>query len=261
MNFFRKFNFNKNILSLILTTFLSTLIFFSNESTSSNKIKGYIIDSYSILATPKIWYQNILSLKEENEFLYKKNVQLALLNSRLINYEIENERLREMLDFKKQSFEYLSLLPAKVVNSNLSTSIESIIIDVGSEEGIVKNLSVIDYNGYLVGKIIDVGKNNSKVQLISDNNYSVSVKVGQNISIGQFKSTYGDFGILEGIIKTASIAPNDIAYTSGISEIYPSDIPVAKIIDSSKKKNKLFQDVAVKILVDVNHLYYVFVIQ
>ena len=35
----------------------------------------------------------------------------------------------------------------------------------------------------------------------------------------------------------------------------------AKIIDNSKKKNKLFQDVAVKILTDVNHLYYVFVIQ
>ena len=261
MNFLRKFNFNTNILSLMLTSFLSMIIFFSNESSSSEKIKGSVIDIYSFLSKPKVWYQNILLIKEENEFLSKKNVQLSLLNSKLINYEIENKRLRDMLEFKSESFQYLSLLPAKVVNSNLSPSIESVIINVGLEDGISDNLSVIDYNGYLVGKIIDIGKKNSKVQLISDNNYSVSIKIGQNISIGQFKSTYGNLGILEGIIKTSDISINDIVYTSGISEIYPSDIPVARVTNNNKKKNKLFQDVAVEILTDINHLYYVFVIQ
>ena len=261
MDFFRKFNFNKNISSLILTSFLSIIIFFSNESSSSEKIKGFVIDIYSVLSKPKVLYQDILSIKVENEFLSKKIVQLSLLNSKLINYEIENKRLRDMLEFKNESFKHLSLLPAKVVNSNLSPSIESVIINVGSKDGIINNLSVIDYNGYLVGKIIDVGKKNSKVQLLSDNNYSVSIKVGENISIGQFKPTYGNLGVLEGIIKTSSISIDDIVYTSGISAIYPSDIPVAKIINNNKNKNKLFQDVAVKILTNVNHLYYVFVIQ
>ena len=261
MSFLRKFNFNKNILSLILTSFLSIIIFFSNESSSSDKIKGSFIDIYSVLSKPKLWYKDILLIKEENKFLSKKNVQLSLLNSKLINYEIENKRLRDMLEFKNESFKHLSLLPAKVINSNLSSSIESIIINVGSEDGISNNLAIIDYNGYLVGKIIDIGKKNSKVQLISDNNYSVSIKIGQNISIGQFKSTYGNLGILERIIKTSDISKDDIVYTSGISEIYPSDIAVARVTNTNKKKNKLFQDVAVEVLTDINRLYYVFVIQ
>ena len=261
MYFLRKFNLNKNISSLIFTSSLSMIIFFSNGSSSSEKIKGFIIDSYAVLFKPKIWYQDILSAKEENEFLSKKNVQLSLLNSKLINYEIENKRLRDMLEFKRESFKHLSLLPAKVVNSNFSPSIESVIINVGLEDGISNNLSVIDFNGYLVGKIIDIGKKNSKVQLISDNNFSVSIKIGQNISIGQFKSTYGNLGILEGIIKTSVISVDDIVYTSGISEIYPSDLPVAKVTNNNKKKNKLFQDVSVEILTDITHLYYVFVIQ
>ena len=142
-----------------------------------------------------------------------------------------------MLKFKNESFKHLSLLPAKVVNSNLSSSIESVIINVGLEDGISSNLSVVDYKGYLVGKIIDIGKRNSKVQLISDNNYSVSIKIGQNISIGQFKSTYGNLGILEGIIKTSDISVDDIVYTSGISAIYPSDIPVAKITNNNRNYN------------------------
>ena len=104
--------------------------FFSNESSSSEKIKGSFIDIYSVLSKPKLWYKDILLIKEENEFLSKNNVQLSLLNSKLINYEIENKRLRDMLKFKDESFKHLSLLPAKVVNSNLSPSIESITINL-----------------------------------------------------------------------------------------------------------------------------------
>ena len=261
MNFLRKFNFNKNILSLILTSFLSMVIFFSNESSSSSRIKGFVIDIYSFLSQPKVWYKDILVTKEENQFLATKNAQLSLLNAQYHNYEIENTRLREMLNFKdKKAFSPMSLKPARITNSSLSQSIESVTISVGSNDGITNNLSVIDYNGYLVGKIIDVGKNSSKVQLISDNNYSVSIKVGENISIGQFKSTYGKLGILEGTIKTLGVEENDIVYTSGVSEIYPPDIPVARVINTNKKKNKLFQDVAVEILTDINNLYYVFVI-
>ena len=261
MNFFIKFKFNKNILSLILTSFFSMVIFFSSENTSSNKIKSFVIDSYSILSTPKSWYNNILLAKKENEILSLKNAQLSLYNAKLLNYKIENETLRQMLGFKNEAFKYLSLAPAKIVNSNISPSIESVLINIGSQDGVVQNLSVIDHNGFLVGKIIDLGKKNSKVQLISDNNYSVSIKVGQNISIGQFKPTYGKYGVLEGIIKTSEILADDLVYTSGISEIYPPDLPIAKVINNEKKKNKLFQDVEVEILTDINHLYYVFVIQ
>ena len=261
MNFFRKFNFNKNILSLILTSFLSMVIFFSNEGSSSSKVKGSVIDVYSFLSKPKIWYKDILVTKEENQFLTKKNAQLSLLNAQYHNHVIENERLRDMLDFKKnRPFSPLSLKPARVTNSSLSQSIESITISVGANDGITNNLSVIDYNGYLIGKTIDVGDNSSKVQLISDNNFSVSIKVGQNISIGQFRSTYGKLGILEGTIKTLGVEENDIIYTSGVSEIYPADIPVAKVLNTNKKKDRLFQDVAVEILADIRNLYYVFVI-
>ena len=45
-----------------------------------------------------------------------------------------------------------------------------------------------------------------------------------------------------------------------MSEIYPADIPVAKVLNTNKKKDRLFQDVAVEILADTRNLYYVFVI-
>ena len=73
--------------------------------------------------------------------------------------------------------------------------------------------------------------------------------------------TYYKFGVLDGIIKSLDIIDDDIVFTSGVSEIYPPDIPVARIKSQLKKKNKLFQDVGVNILTDIDNLYYVFIIQ
>ena len=100
-----------------------------------------------------MWYNNILSIKEENKLLSQELVQLSLMNSKLVNYQKENSHLREMLKFK-EAYKYMSLLPANVVNSNLSISSRSYIINVGKKDNIVKNLSVIDAYGNLVGKIL-----------------------------------------------------------------------------------------------------------
>ena len=163
MNFFRKFNFNKNISAFILTSILSLVIFFSNGGNYTLKIKGIIFNIYESVSSPVRWYKDLLVIKKENELLSDQLVQIYLLNSKLINYEIENKKLREMLNLK-DSFKHLSLLPANVINSNYFSSIESKIINVGTSDGITKDLAVIDIYGNLIGKIIESGEHNSKIQ-------------------------------------------------------------------------------------------------
>ena len=257
MSLIRKLKKNKNIISFILVSFLSIMIFFSYNGSYTEKTEKYLIDFFGFINYPQSWYKNILSAKQENEILSQKLVSIGLLNSKLENYKTENEMLRKMLDFK-ESYKFLSLLPANIVNNNFSLYSKSAIINVGEIDNISNNLTVLDENGYLVGKTIQVGKNNSKIQFVSDNNFSASVKLGQ--SIAQFKPSYDKMGILEGVLKTSLIKAGDIVYTSGISEIYPSDIPIAKVVSFSKNNSNMFQKVEVEILVDLNNLYYVFVI-
>ena len=175
------------------------------------------------------------------------------------NYRLENKKLKTMLDFK-DSYEKLSLQPAHIVNHNFSSSIYSVIIDVGINQKIEKNQAVIDMNG-LFGKTITIGKSASKVQTITDKNFAVSVKVGKAQILSIFKPTHGKYGILEGVIKSSNIQIGDIVYTSGISEIYPANLPVASVINVKKEIDKPFQDVIVEILADFKNLNYVFVIQ
>ena len=57
------------------------------------------------------------------------------------------------------------------------------------------------------------------------------------------------------------LSVGEIAYTSGISDIYPANIPVAKVISVNKSNNSPFQDVVVEIISNLNNLNYVFIIQ
>ena len=249
---------DKDIIFLVITLFFSLNIFFSNDSKYVLNIERKIIDFVSYIVYPKSWYEDIMVIKSENEILKQKVVQLKLLNSKLDNYRIENDKLKSMLSFN-ESYPKLSLKPANKVNHNFS-SIHAIILNVGTRDNIEKNQAVIDMDG-LVGKTISIGENATKVQLITDRNFVVSVKVGKEMILSTFKPTHGKLGYLERVIKSVELNIGDVIYTSGVSKIYPSDLPVAKVKSIKNNPDKLFQDVIVEILADIDNLNYVFVIQ
>ena len=134
------------------------------------------------------------------------------------------------------------------------------IIDVGESHNIRKNQPVIDMVG-LIGKTISVGEIATKVQLITDKNYRVSIRVGEKKSLGIFVPSHGKFGILEGVRKSMNLSKGEIAYTSGISDIYPANIPVARVIAVNSDTDRPFQEVTVEILADLQNYNYVFVVQ
>ena len=250
---------NKEIISLILTMLFSLIIFFSNDSSFVIEVEKDIVDFVSAISFPKKWYDELLIIKEQNEILNSRIVQLQLLNSKYDNYRIENEELRKMLNFK-DSYGKLSLLPVNIVNHSFSSSINSVIIDAGENDNLTKNQAVIDMSG-LFGKTINIGEHASKIQTINDKNFAVSVKVGKEMVLSIFKPTHGRYGILEGVIKSSEVIIGDVVYTSGVSEIYPANIPVAIVTNIKKENDKPFQDVTVEILADFKNLNYVFIIQ
>jgi len=247
----------RDTIALCVTVFLSLILFFYNDSPYVDSIESDITDLYHFILFPKVWYKDILSVKGENQLLSGKVTQLNLLLSQMDHYRLENDQLRKMLNFV--STHYWSLLPANVTNHRTSM-VQTIIIDRGLESGVSKNLPIMDMNG-LMGKTVAIGKHAAKIQLITDKNYRVSIRVGEERSLGIFVPTHGKFGILDGVRKSMLLDVDEIAYTSGISDIYPANIPVAKVISVNKDNNRAFQDVVVEILSDLDNLNYVFIVQ
>ena len=247
----------RDSIALCITLILSLILLFSNKSTFIQSLEADLSDGYLLLTSPKRWYNDIFSIKEQNALLAQKVIQLQLLHSENEHFRVENNHLRKMLNFA--SITPLSLIPANITNRH-NAMLQSIIIDLGENHNIRKNQPVIDMVG-LIGKTISIGKIASKVQLITDKNFRVSVRVGEKKSLGIFVSTHGNFGILEGVRKSMSLSKGEIAYTSGISDIYPANIPVARVISTNSNTDRPFQEVTVKILADLQNYNYVFVVQ
>ena len=248
---------NKDVLALFITLSLSVVLLFSNSSPQIQQLKFQISWLFGKFEYPIKWYKDVLSIREENRMLKNDLLQLSLLNSKLESYHQENKRLKELLNFTE--FQAMNYLTANVVNYHLGIASQTITIDIGESDGLTKNLPVLDENG-LLGKTIHLNEHVTMIQLITDKNYRVSIRIGKERELGIFIPTHGKYGILEGVRKTTPLQEGDIAYTSGISEIYPPNIPVAKIITISKEKNQPFQRVVVEILGSMFNLDFVFVI-
>ena len=232
-------------------------MYFTSNSHIVNYIKTDIADFFYILKYPERWYSGLLSTENRNKILNQKLVRLNMLNSDLIRYQKENAELKELLEFyKEQPF---SLSIGKVINSNFSYLMRTLTVNLGSSDSISTNLPALDVNG-LIGKTIAVGEKASQVQLISDKNFKVSVRLGDDFSLGVFSPTHKSLGIINGIIKSTDIDIGDIVYTSGVSTIFPEGIPVAKVISVNKNNDRAFQDIVVKILADLNNYNYIFIL-
>tara|TARA_B100001029_G_C15029557_1_gene435978 strand:- start:651 stop:1427 length:777 start_codon:yes stop_codon:yes gene_type:complete len=242
----------------IASVFFSLILYFSNESDSVKAVQADIADIVSVVLSPKQWYQNILNVKEKNEYLIESVTQLRLLNTELIHLKYENNELRKMLNFKEST--PLSLVGTTIVNSQMSGFIQTLTLNSGSDEGIDINLPIIDLYG-LVGKTITVGDRASMVQLITDKNFRVSVKTGENWNLGIFIPTHGKFGNIEGIPKSQNVRAGDLVMTSGISKIYPKDIPVANVISVEVDPERPFLQIVVEIIADIYNSNYLFIIQ
>jgi len=248
---------NRDVLALILTLLLSALLFFTRTSPQIRQLKFQFSWLANTIAYPAIWYNAVFTIREENKLLKEKLIQFTLMNSELESYHQENRRLKEMLNFSESN--PLNLLTANVVSHNFGLPIQSITIDIGKEDGVVKNLTVMDENG-LLGKTIQVGDHATLTQLITDKNFRVSIRVGRDRALGLFIPTHGKFGILEGVRKSMPLDEGEIAFTSGISEIYPPNIPVARVISINQNDNNPFQHVIVELLGSIEKLDYIFVI-
>ena len=248
---------NKDALALLLTLFLSAILLLTRNSPQIRQLKFQLSNITSTLVYPVTWYNTVFTVREENKLLKEQLIQFTLLNSELESYHQENIRLKEMLNFTKN--QPLNYLTANVVGHNFGLPTQSIMIDVGSEEGVVKNLTVMDENG-LLGKTIKVGDHATLTQLITDKNFRVSVRIGQERALGLFIPTHGKYGILEGVRKSMPLNKGEIAYTSGISEIYPPNIPVARVISIQLDNNNPFQHIVVELLGALKNLDYVFVV-
>lgn len=242
-------NKKSGIIGIIITIIILILIvIFSNGEENSNVLENIATNlvmpvqnglTYlkNKLGGNSTFFTDINNLKEENQQLKEKNSQLEQSLRELENIKTQNETLKEYLNLTEKYGEYKTI-PGYVINKDISNYSKTIVINLGKNDGIEENMTVIGDEG-LVGHIISVTNSTAKVQTIIDTASSISCSMSTTKDSIVCKGTLDDNSTLKAmyIPTDANIIQGDSIETSGLGGIYPKGIHIGTVKKVTNTQN------------------------
>ena len=166
-----------------------------------------------------------------------QNEELALENHRLREMIREYEDAAKATDISLQSVtrdDGVVYTPAQIIKSGTNSQHNYLILDKGSEDGIVQNSGIISSKG-VIGIVDAVSRHYSYAISFLNTEVNISSRLGGTGAVGPLawdgKNTDG--AILKEIPLQYRYSPGDTVYTSGYSVIFPPDIPLGTAGDAS----------------------------
>ena len=198
----------------------------------------------------------------ENKKLKKQLAEERLDNILMKKYEIQNERLRKLLDFKElTSFETQG---AEVIGLGPSEWEEKILINKGEQNGLEEGMTVVTYNGSFVGQIDYITNNSAQVELVSNSDFVVAgiVQREKSRAVGLVKGTQenSEFNIMDNLSWDSDVRENDLILTSGLSNTYPKGLPIGKVMEVNPDNYGVSQQARIDLFLDLNTIEEVLVI-
>jgi rod shape-determining protein MreC len=196
-----------------------------------------------------IIFNNITNYTFEKFTFFNEYFELKKLNSDLINEnlllksEIEKTIKYQNIDSLKTSkFKYKN---ARIISNSLSSFKNQIIINKGSNDGLKKEMGVINADG-VVGIIKRTSKNYSTIMSLLNTDIKINAKAKRTNNFGTLEWNGEDINFLSlnDIPETANIRVGDSIVTGGMSLIFPEGINigiVSKVNSYNLEKTKLNQ--------------------
>ncbi|MFA5359067.1 MAG: rod shape-determining protein MreC [Patescibacteria group bacterium] len=189
----------------------------------------------------------------ENQELQKKIEQITLDSSQLKNLEIENQILREQLNFLEgQQYKYIL---SRVVSRSAASNLSAVIINRGKNNGVVEGSPVIAGEGILIGRIIEVEDNFSTVMLLNDDQVRVAATIqNQEQTLGVVEGEHGLSVKMEMIPRDENVKVGDTIITSGLQYRIPQGLLIGSVEKIDTTSSELFSRAYINPLVDYRQL-------
>ena len=164
---------------------------------------------------------------EENRRLHRMND--SLLNLLRINYDIPDSSEKIVVDsiMKDSIKQFLKYVwrDAKVVYNTVTSEKNYLQINRGSKYGIRDNMAVLNSDGAVVGRVVNVSPNFSSVMSLLHVQSSVAAALKKTGDAGTIEWDGKDprFVLLRGISKSVEVKVGDTVVTGQYSNIFPPD--------------------------------------
>ena len=168
-------------------------------------------------------------LQAENASLKARQRDLELRSMRYEDLARENAELRGLRAALPPVAD--RWLPAEIVNVQLSSLRQRLLIDRGAVNGVFKGQAVLDDRG-LIGQTTNVGPWSAEVILITDPEHGTPVRIERTglrtIAVGAGDATSLALPYLP---ANADIKQGDLLVTSGLGGVFPHGYPVARVTE------------------------------
>lgn len=195
-------------------------------------------------------FKTVEELKKQNQQLATENLLLKAKQQQLDKLQHEVSRLNLLLGTASQ-MSSSTVQIASVKYYNLSPLSQFFTLDKGSLDGVKLHQAVIDAKG-LIGQITSVTPITSRVQLITDSDIQVPVRIQRTGQRGILTGMGQSQLSLQFIPNTSSIKVGDIIETSGLGNVYPNGYPVATVVSITPLKDQPYYEIMAAPIADIN---------
>ena len=234
-------------------------------SSASNVFTGSLVNLQAWFSTRFVAVQDFLTAPRDITSLRQRNTELEAEVSELqaqviqLQQEVgETQILAALVDFERAHSEN-TYRAAAVIGRDPSPFLHFVIINRGSNDGILRGMPVVTDQG-LIGRVDAVIADAARIQLITDPASSVNVHLqNAETEASLVGSVTGDL-TLDLIPQDINIEAGDLVLTSGLGGGYPPDLIVGQVVNVRSRDFDLFQQATVQPVVDFNLLKIVLVI-
>lgn len=177
-----------------------------------------IFEAYQLMARP---FQ-VGPTKEER----LTDARVLELQERLVELESQNQKLKDLLDYTKTQKQQGIVAP--IVGRSADHWWQQVTLGRGSNDGIKVGYIVMAPGG-LVGRIVSVTPNSSRVLLISDATSRVGAVVSRSRSMGFIRGQGSNRAVLQFFDKVPDVRRGDTVSTSPVSKLFPSGLPLGRV--------------------------------
>jgi rod shape-determining protein MreC len=203
-------------------------------------------------------------LRQQNAQLTTQVNTLATENRSLESLRAQNQQLTDLLEVRS-SLDYESVA-AEVISRRITAQEHVISLDRGLNAGIEVDDPVIGGGGALIGQVVEVGDNYSRVLLITDSRVNVVGLIEQSRGVGTLHGRLERPLEMTGIPAVDTVNLGEAVLTAGIElsedirSPYPKGLLIGTIADIERSRDQLFQTALVTPAAQFDRLEYVLVI-
>lgn len=203
-------------------------------------------------------------LREQTAELTRRLNEIEAENRGLASLRVQNEQLTSLLELRS-SLDYQTVA-AEVISRRSTIQERAISLDAGSEDGVEEDDPVVAGGGALVGRVVEVGRNYSRVLLISDKRVNVAGLIETSRAVGDVSGQIERPLQMTGIPAEDSVNLGESVVTAGIQlsedirSPYPKGLLIGTIVDVQRSPDQLFQTALIRPAAQLERLEYVLVI-